>query len=358
MAKVGILTFSNTLNYGAALQCYALSTYLTSLGNEVYVIDYRNQKIEINGKRRIQYIHTPKQFFLWLMTKTNFSIREKLFDDFNQQFLPMTSILTKDELANKVKEYDAIIVGSDQVWNGVLTGCDSTYFLPFQNVNVKKISYAASFGRGIPNDDEWKKIKVYLSQFYRISVRENNAAEIIRKKAGIECQIVCDPTFLIGSETWAKLANQGKCRNDEYVLCYVLSHRELVISEGKKIAHNLNLPLICLQTGTIHSTSNAEDVTTASPLDFLALFKKAKYIITDSFHGTCFSIIFQKNFNSILGNSEGANARIKTLLDRLGLSEQYKNNCNGVIDIDYSKVKIKQEQMVKLSQDFIKKTLE
>lgn len=351
MAKVGILTFSNTLNYGAAMQCFALTTYLRDQGHDVSVIDYRNDRIEKKGKRRLSSIRSPKEALLYLITKRNFSIREKLFNQFNGNYLPMTSIVEKNDVREVLSEYDAIIVGSDQVWNGLLTDNDNTYYLPFDLAGVSNISYAASFGGGIPDKKEWIKISTYLRQFSKISVREESAKDLIKKETGLTCDVVCDPTFLLDSEIWFNLAKEGRCRNDDYVLCYILSQRERVINSGKLIAAQLGVPLICIQTGTIHSTSGAEDIRAASPLDFLALFSKARFVVTDSFHGTCFSVLFQRNFSSILSRSVGSNSRIENLLDTLGLSDRYRTN--EIKPIDYTNVNYKKNMMVNDARIFL-----
>lgn len=354
MAKIGILTFSNTLNYGAALQCYALFTYLRNLGNEVSVIDYRNNRVEITGKRRFKSIKSFREFLLWIMTKKNFSARERLFDEFNKNYLVMTEQFDKNDFNIKSAQFDAIIVGSDQVWSNVITDGDITYFLPFNN-DTKKISYAASFGKGIPEGKQWDIVFKYLSNFNAISVREKSAKNELENKIGIKSQVVCDPTFLLDYKSWSSIAAKGKGCEKGYVLCYILSQREKVISEGKKIAQQLRLPLVCIQTGSIHSTKDAVDVTCASPLDFLALFSNAGYVVTDSFHGTCFSILFQREFYSLLGASAGSNARIENLLDELGLSERYKTSLFE--PIDYNRVNEKKTQMIKESYSFIEKAL-
>lgn len=351
MAKIGILTFSNTLNYGATLQCFALSTYLKSLGHEVYVIDYRNQKIETGGKRRLSSLKNCKQFILYLLTKRNFYAREKIFDDFNRRYLSMTPTVQKENISDALADFDFVVVGSDQVWNGTLTENDDTYYLPFHNEKTGKISYAASFGRGIPNKEEWVKVSSYLKQFDAVSVREKKAEEAIRQETGLMCKVVCDPTFLLDSQSWKEIAKNGSSRDGEYVLCYILSQRDRVIKEGKRVAEQLGLPLVCIQTGSIHSTHGAEDITTAGPLDFLALFSKANYVVTDSFHGTCFSILFQRDFSSLLSSSEGANARIENLLDTLGLSDRY--NTNKTESINYEQVNLRKEKMVSEAKSFL-----
>lgn len=355
MARIGILTFSNTLNYGAAMQCYALTTYLKGQGHDISVIDYRNNRIEKKGKRCLSSIRNFKDMLLYLITKRNFLTREKLFDEFNCNYLPMTVPIEKNNVKEVLSKYDVVIVGSDQVWNGLLTDNDYTYYLPFDLAGVGKISYAASFGKGIPDEKEWVKISSYLKQFDKISVREESAKELIKKEARLSCEVVCDPTFLLDSEAWLDLSTKGKCRKGDYVLCYILSQRERVINRGKQVAAQLGVPLICIQTGTIHSTFGAEDIRAASPLDFLALFSQARYVVTDSFHGTCFSILFQRDFSSILSNSEGANSRIESLLDTLGLSDRYKTN--EIKPIDYAKVSYRKNRMVNEARSFLNLSL-
>ena len=201
MAKIGILTFSNTLNYGAALQCYALFTYLRNLGNEVSVIDYRNNRVEITGKRRLKSIKSFKEFLLWIMTKKNFSIRERLFDEFNKNYLVMTEQVDKDDFDIKSAQFDAIIVGSDQVWSPYSPDVNWTFFLKFASTK-KRVAYAPSMATD--NIPQKKKIlyRWYMRGFDAISVREKQSKELLKEFVSVSIETLIDPTLMFDSDLW------------------------------------------------------------------------------------------------------------------------------------------------------------
>lgn len=354
MSKIGLLTFSNTQNYGAALQCYALSKYLQNMGNDVEVFDYRNTNIELTGKRRLKSIHTPKDLILWALTHKEFRLREKEFDQFNSDFLNLVSCDGVEQLRQASKDYDYFIVGSDQVWNYNLTKSDETYFFPFKSLHAKKIAYSASFGSCGIDLDQWKSIKEYISDFHAISVREASGAELLKDKTGIDASFTIDPTLILNKDTWKSMARKSP-EKTKYVLAYVISKRELVTDSIIRMGKKMNLPVVIIQTGTIHTTSGAKDIKLASPQDFIDYFYNAEYVVTDSFHGTCFSLIFEKDFHCILGSSDGANSRIIDLLNSIGLKDRIEGR--NTDKIQYEKVNERLNRLAEQSRKYLERAL-
>ena len=216
--KVGIITYHFAINYGAVLQCYALSKFLESKGYEIEVINYVNSKQKRNNDviKHDGGIKSVIVNFLLLPFRSKIKNKKYKFESFVNKIQLSKKIQNTDELKEYINSnnFNVIISGSDQVFNPKIDDFDLAFLLPF-DINCKKISYAASTGNA--NIDDISKLKKYLEKFDRISIREANDLEKF-KNIAINIKVVCDPTLLLSKNDWKMLFSTKGDSN--YLLCY------------------------------------------------------------------------------------------------------------------------------------------
>lgn len=312
--KIGILTFQNTLNYGAILQSYALFRVLSKEGYNAEVIDYWCPAIEENEGWSFSLV-SPKSLLKYLM-KTP---KRKAFIGFRGG-IAYSPRCDKASIGETVKRYDCVIVGSDQVWNPLITGGDMTYFLSFESDPLRCKSYAASVGlEQFPQDEPYANL---LAHFSSLLVREKSAqGEIARivPSAVSRTRVVLDPTLLIEKSEWSRLGNLPRGVSvGSYVLLYSVSdlHRSGAIA--KSLAEQMGSKVVQICQRREGKVEGALHLRNASPEEFLALFKGAAATVVSSFHGVCFSLIFERDF-WVTVSGRGAN-RITDLLELLDVT--------------------------------------
>lgn len=363
--KIGILTFHYAHNYGAVLQAYALKHKLEMYNQEVEIIDYENGEIKktyqkkLTKKNSIKYLKRPHVF----LKNLKFDINKKYaqshweeqwekFNDFIDLYLINEQKYKKIMLVGETfEDYDALIVGSDQIWCSDLTGgLDPIYFLDFPYSGIR-VSYAASMNRDKILETEKNLITYYLEKFDYISVREDSLADRLNE-LGFDTDIVVDPTLLLSSKEYSEIESNRE--EKEYIFAYYVTEDDTM----KEIAHNLakekNLKLYELHYYHWKKFDDSYQYANLGPGDFLTMIKNAEFVITNSFHGTVFALIYHVNFFSY-GNN---NIRIKSLLNRLGLSDRYGklNNINAK-EIDWKNVDKKLVTYREKSEIFLKKFL-
>ncbi|WFX02984.1 polysaccharide pyruvyl transferase family protein [Citrobacter braakii] len=339
--KIGLLTLPLIANYGGILQCLSLTFVLRKMGYEVTLIDIRPS------------LKPTKRFLLYILARLPFQnirgIREKFFKE-KQNKETIQKYINKytkkieniDEFKNESKKLvlDAIIVGSDQVWRYDYINNDmySAYFLDFYD--GKKISYAASFGVDVwKHEDRRQLTKSLLEQFDAISVREDTGIDICRDEFSIESVVhVLDPTMLDLSFYDDLLSSHSSNHEAGYLLKYILDEKETARVYSSIVKDNLGI----VSEKDIHGDNKYYTLA-----EWVQAFKNAEYVITDSFHGMVFSIIFNKNFIAI-GNKSRGLSRFISLLTLVGLEERLvypeditsSNTLSNVLlnDIDYSRV--------------------
>lgn len=355
--KIGILTFHCAINYGAVLQAYGLQESLKSLGHEVYIIDYRPQ-----------YLKDPYQLFQWkfkvedsLMSNLKSLIRESLvmpirfvrklkFKQFTNQYLNLYA------WENNLNIFDAFVFGSDQIWNPKITkGLDEIFLGNFKEAKGKKlIAYAASVG-SVQNisQNEFERLTFCLNEFERIGVREKTLYEKI-SKVNTNVSITIDPVLLAGKDIFDKIAVDIKI-NRPYLLLFTLGRDEYAIEEAYKIAEQKNLEVIEIISSK-ESLYNLKIKQMLSPSEFLGYIKMADYIVTSSFHGTVFSVLFKKDFN-VIGSDETHGARIIQFLNSIKLRNRYKMYNNSeeldISDIKYTECESFLSMLVSSSREFV-----
>lgn len=371
--KIKTITCHHVNNHGAMLQAYALSTYLRTLGHDVEIIDY-NPNLKSQRNLFWQHPKLKKIGLGWLyafimLPKALQSRKRRLnFDKFYNRYLKTTATYypNLESLQANPPDADIYIAGSDQIWNTTFrNGKDGAFYLDFGSKDIRRISYAASYAI-TEIQPEWKDfVKNGLSNFDAISVREASAITL-SKSLGYDAVQVVDPVFLLTKEQWNDLIDNDtdtdpltsklSTLSSKYILVYDFMRDGEVQAVAEKIAKGKGLMIYSL-----YGASYADKCFYYSnPLGFIRLIRGAECIVSDSFHGTAFSIIFQKNF-FVVNRSDGLNTRMQDLLKKYNLSERLvsKNTPLEILNspADYSKVKDAFQQDNQYSQDWLKEHL-
>lgn len=344
--KVGIITYHRAINYGALLQAYALQSKLREYGVESEVLDYRNETLEKKHmKRNIKVCKSLKSLIVFFLIHKKYNEKHEKFREFASNYLDLSSpMYSIDDLITHECEYNLFITGSDQVWNYKINDEDPAYLLSFVKDKFKKKSYAASFGLSTIPEEHKPMYRDLLSDFTSILVREKQGNKIIKDLLSQESHVVLDPTMLLSKEQWEDQLSLGKKENylkEKYILVYAFggsNHiKDLAINISKKTGYR-----IFWIKNNYKFNSRIKYIKAAGPEDFVSLFSNAEYVITNSFHGTAFSINFNKQFfTELLPESTGVNSRLKDILDLFGLhGRKIVSSDSSVINsrIDYKAV--------------------
>lgn len=325
--KIGILTFHRAHNYGAVLQCFALQETLKKLGHDVEVIDYRPQYIEsayrlitvrdINKVSIIQYAKFLLRDILLLPIKL---IRRRHFQSFLKKKLSMSEKVLGTSIPS---DYDIYVVGSDQVWNKNITnGYDDVYFCYFQfeKENKKFISYAASAEDASICNDDLTFFQKRISNFDAISVREDHLVKYLSNVTNARIYKTIDPTLLFDRSFWNQYL-PSKVSSRSYIIVYQARYDRKLILKAQNIAKSLNCELIEMSAWTIPLSRMGKKGMQTSPLGFVNYIKNAKLVLSTSFHGTVFSVIYGVPFYYV-AMSDGWDTRALTLLADLNLQDR------------------------------------
>ena len=335
MKKVALLTLdSHSYNYGGALQQYALLSIINSLGFDCEIIDYDlNSEVPMfSYKRNWRYLTFGKiikklsnSFKILLSRDQNedmtrmIKLRHDSFEIFRERYIFLSQKYSRNELKTDQKQYRAFVCGSDQIWNPEL--CYPSFFLDFVDNDIRKTIYAASLGKAELSKIEKNTYREYLKKLNYISVREDKAKSIINHiVSNKDVTVVLDPTLLIEREEWENIAGNDALIKEKYVFCYYLElnqEKRVAAIEFSK-AHGVQLVSIPF----LHEKYNKFDdgfskyTDPVGPIEFLNLILYADYVLTDSYHASVFSILFNKRFR-VFGRGNGKNnmnSRIETLL--------------------------------------------
>ena len=360
--KIGILTFHCAHNYGAVLQCYALQETLKDMGHDVEVIDYRPEYLlapyrifdyhRLFPAKTMQLIKNLGREFLIFNRRRK---RYKAFNDFISTRLNLSGQIQGNDIPSK---YDIYIMGSDQIWNPKITkGFDPVYFgeFLFDKGEKKYISYAASMEVNSLNEDEKSFYKKSLANFDSISVRESQLAALLQPLTDKKIEFVLDPTLLADINIWNKIAESPNI-NVKYVLVYQVRINDNALRIANEIAKKNGAIVINILTYCTPYL-NRHKLQCESPERFLGLIKNAFCVVTTSFHGTAFSIIFNRPFYSIsIGSYD---TRVMSLLRNVGLEKRLvpKDSSPNFSEIDYSDVNINVFKLRNKSKDFLIKAI-
>ena len=320
--KIGIITFHFSRNYGAALQAYGLQEYLKTLGHDVYIIDYRPQYLMKHFRRDSARIWLSKNPFMCIKRFCNYmqtrEIRHQRHDGF-VSFVNNYQKLYPYRDGEDFNGFDFVFIGSDQVWSPFHTGGQYDDIMFGVGFKCKVISYAPSCSQASLNREEREYLKEHLDYLYAISVREHHFKDMLQPLTRKEIQVVADPSLLAGAAIFEKIAAPIN-RNKPYVLIYEIVHHQQVQRIAKEIATQLNADIVELTNGMLGYHNKTMDEG-ASPEKFLGYIKEASCVVTTSFHGTAFSLLFQKPFYMVKQDNS-ADDRMSNLLKLLGLQER------------------------------------
>lgn len=362
--KIGILTFHRALNYGAVLQCYALCDTLKNMGHDVEVLDYRPSYLEKSrkgfSKRNYAKLSIRKKFISLIKWALFYGKRHKAsraFDRFLFRYLRFSPVLKST--IDIPDYYDFIIFGSDQVWSPrICEGFDPFYWGQFEKRGTRFVTYAASLGD--PNElspADWQKISNYLENFDAISVREAQLKKEIEQRLQVPVSVVPDPTLLANREIFEKIARKPPI--DKYVLLFTLEEDDSACQFAERVAKERGCQVVRISLlGYLrHKDKNVIIASALSPEEFLGYFRYADFIVTISFHGTAFSVIFRKDFYTLHSKGE---SRSRNLLQSVSLEERLvkASDVTRISPVDYSNTSLYLSQLVKKGRDFLETTIE
>jgi hypothetical protein len=385
MKKIGIVTLygpyvGGNVNYGFTLQAYALQHVLCDMNmdSEILAIVEKqpeDSKIVKYFKLLLKHPNVFIQKVVRKVRKVRYAkeykgqeIRYALVNEFKLEYLKMTAEMQEDELCSIVDNYDAFISGSDQVWNPAywMNAC----FLDFVPNDKPKIAYAASIGVASYTEEQSQLVQKYLPRFDAISVRERSAKVLLDSMINKDINVVLDPTLLLSKEEWDELLPKSGL-NQPYLLCYLMGFNSKHREYAYKLAKEMGVTLASLSDGQIHAEDmNFGDVRIydADSIRFIGLIKEAEAVLTDSFHGTVFSIIYRKKFYSLQRTSDtdtkSMNSRLYDLLDMLGLQSRMITEENFDRQLQITEDEIYQEadkilpEKIRESKQWLKYALE
>lgn len=363
--KFGTLTWYRGNNYGSVLQAYALPKVIESLGHECEVLAYSPTKSDMwKMKIRNRLIFETLSFklnqFLLKFSKNScgdFVNSIKVFDEFRKTRMKISEpCSTAEDMKKMTEKFHAFICGSDQIWNPYFF--DPVYFLQFVKESSRKISYAPSLGVSkIPKHNR-KRMELALKDFEKISVRESKGAELL-SELGKQAKVVADPTLLLSSEEWSSLADTSEKTYDKpYILCYFLRGNEEFRSYAKKLSEKYGYQLKIVPM--VKEDFNRENIITEAtgPIEWLSLIKNAKAVITDSFHCTVFSILFERDFMTFKAfkknHARNQNSRIENLLGLTELTDRIATaDTEDICPIEKERFYLAKEKINALRDDSI-----
>lgn len=360
---VYLITYHKSINYGSVLQCYALSTYLSNNGYETYVINYQND----NQKKAFSLYETNSGIKSFIKNTYRFFHRKTYhnkihkFSDFIEKHISETQpFYTEEELFILGKTDSAFVTGSDQVWNTDCVDFDKNYMLGFVDNKKRCLSFAAS--TNLTSIEKNKTLFIEnVKDFSAISVREKDSALALSKLLNKDVFCCCDPVFLADLGDWESLALESNIKlPEEYVFCYFIGRNNKMLSYAKRIAKETCKKLVIINDNISNLFVRCIKKYDCGPSDFLKILKNSSYIITDSFHAVCFSIIFRKNFY-VYSNNQVSN-RINQILSVTGLRDRKISDfslAQPISNVDYSQLECSNfVSFIRESKKFLLKNLE
>ena len=345
-----------TYNYGAVLQAYATQRYISGLGHDAEIVDYCNKyeqnQIRVVYKEGGNILGYFKSAFKNIILGRIFYCK-KGFRNFEQIHTSKTHYENYTQLDNI--KYDVLVAGSDQIWNPILTnGLDEGFLLLHGNAK-KRVSIASSMGSTEIDDRSFELLKRAVSGIEWLSVREAFAKQQLEKCTDSSIKVLMDPVFLLKSEIWESIASKSSFykKGKPYILTYFIGkNKSFYRGKIRKYIKQIKLPLWTIQYSNYSWKESRRKLLGLSMEDFLAVILNADVIITDSFHGVAFSLIFEKNFVA-LTNSDNP-IRVKELLSKIGLDNRIDMDMSRYSQIDYSNVRKKLQLLEEDSREWIK----
>lgn len=338
MSKVGILTFHRAYNYGAVLQAYALQEAVRRLGHEPEIIDHpiRIPTTPLRKKILRSPIDNLKKIVPFLKNKATerkYRLQNRQRRSVFEHFVEKQYALSPDASSPEaweacLRRYDAVVVGSDQVWNTGFLFDDPAFFLECENGSIRKFSYAASFGTSEIAEEYRERFGTMFASMKHISVREEEGADMIQRYFHRKAEVVLDPTLLHDASFWLKLSENDDTPSESYILTYVLGDDSKVFELARTLKRRLRCSLINIVPDLFRmkahfQNSGADRHVIVAPENFPALIAKARLVLTNSFHGTVFSTNLRTPFLTVRDDYNGSMwARIDNFLSRVRLQDR------------------------------------
>ena len=363
--KIGFITMHRVLNYGSVLQAYALQQKIKELGVDNEIIDYQyHPDVEIKRKTIVQ---TLIYFLIELCFGFPLRRKKKRFQKFFNENLDLTPLsYTQESIAANPPCFDAYLSGSDQVWNPQFIKGDTSFLLSFVPEGKSRVAYASSFAINEIPENMRSVYARELNKFKQITVRERSGISIVKSLTGVDANLVCDPTLLLDKKDWSKIAAKSELKiREKYILVYVLSYMYNPYPEVYNIVDKVQRELGDMKV--IYLIGRKDDlfrhnsrlIKDAGPNEFVYLFQNAEFVITTSFHGTVFSLIFGKPFYSVVKSLNFMDGRMQSLLKEVGCDDsliEYKSKTIKNKE-DFLSLKCKEESLI-LFRDKSKLVLE
>lgn len=376
--KVGLVSVS-IHNYGSLLQTYAMQHALDKLGIDNEIILFKSDPIkQFYRVFNLPFLAMKLKLYKRKLTcklcypqiNEGTNVRDKAFMDFKRDYCRFTPKTTSREELNRMgQDYSAVVLGSDQVWNPANLEMDF-YTLNFVPKDKLKIAYAPSFGVSQIPEKQKEATTAYLNRVQYISVREIAGTEIVKKLTGRDVPVVCDPTALLTCDDWNQIRSNKKYVNGKYIFCYFLGANSAHRTFAEEVKKKTGYKIVALQhlDEFVKGDLKFGDVTPydVGPQDFVNLLSNAEIVLTDSFHGTMFSIYYHKKFFTFSrfadDKKESTNSRIVSILGLMGLTERKlsaNENVNDCLNksIDWETVQKKLDDFRKVSHNWLVESL-
>ena len=367
--KINTITCHRVYNHGAMLQAWALATFLKQQGHDVNIIDYRPDYLIGQFQWKVNNPRFDKPITKWLYLAAKYPewkkslVRKAAFDAFDEKFIaPLVTercYLSIEELKQNPPQADIYIAGSDQIWNtNFKNGIDPSFYLDFGSKETKRISYAASFATSSLRVGTEKFVKGNLSRLDAISVREPSGVNLLHSM-GHNGTLVCDPVFLVSSEIWESQMATKVGEGEKYVVVYDFECSEEVQAVTQLIANAKSLKIYSVGPYPLKYVDR--NYVNYGPDTFVSLIKNATCVVSNSFHATAFSFIFNRDM-FVVKRADGLNTRMEDLLGRYGIIDRLVDS-NTSIDvltasINYSIVNKALTKEIKISKGWLIKNLE
>ncbi len=361
--KISVITFHNTANYGATLQCAALSGCLARMGHDVSVIDYmpgyvRDKRSAFRELRKVGAAGRKARALVkglaYLQFFRDIQKKNERYDRFIAAHLQTTrTYRTEAELREDPPQSDLYICGSDQIWNPALTGgsFDEAFFLRF--AQGERAAYGVSTGE-LRIEERAAELNRLTEGFKAVSAREKATADRLAAILGRPVPAVLDCTLLLDRKDYYEMEEQTESVREPFLLLYNIQNSDISVSIARTVAEQRGLSIVDISPNPFRKIKGTRKMTDIGPGEFLDLFHRASYVVTNSFHGTAFSVIYEKPFIVVPHSTRAA--RILNLADTLGLRDRIALE-SGYRDpgpVDYEAVGNRLRTLRRASMDYLR----
>jgi len=332
--KVGIITFHRAHNLGAILQAYALTAFIKREIADAELIDFfPNNAIPHKDSLTHKLLRTGKRVISGKKYEQRLEKERRMSAFMSHYALSARSFYGDKDMITDPPEYDVLVSGGDQILNQTLSGNSISYYLAFDN-KARKISYSSSFGRTQISKEEERLVSEELLKFERIACREASGAKIIESLTGKKAQVVVDPVFLLEDNQWNAVSSDNQY-DSPYILVYAMEDTEQLQNAVSAAKERYGYPVVVVQGKRMDHNFGGVVDHSCGPAEFISYIRDAAVIVTNSFHGIAFSILYKKDFFAVAHSER--NARIEDLLNMVQADSRligWENEPNEILPID------------------------